>query len=373
MNRPYWLLTVLSMACSQAARIGPTGGVSPAQSQLSTDRATWQARAVFMAALETADTGRVAGLFAADAFLIAPAGDSIRGPDAIARFLAHLGHDAHAVAVSFGREGSLQSCVGAAREDLAYTARLTGADGTPRSVSGNVSVFWKQDSTGALRVAWVALSKADMRRRLTPQECPSVEAAMWRTWRWAVSVSAGACSCKVRAAGFTPDSKWAAVVPYNLVTVQRHVRPHLVAEIATGYTSGGPTTGTRFYPNRDYGLTRIGHSAEFLAALVAYEHRGLQVAAGPIVQLAHWRLRDSLVPYSTGGLPTFHDTTWSAVPVGIVGDVRYSMFVGSRTFLTFHAQTRRFPDAKIPPATPRLSAALDQSTSLFGIDFGVIF
>lgn len=367
--KAWWLLPALSVACAPLVRTDP---LSPAHAKQASDRATWQARTVFTAAVEAADTGRVAGLFAPDAFLIAPGGDSVRGPDAIARFLAHLGHDAYPVAVSFGREGSLQSCVGAAYEYLAYTARLTGVEGT-NSVSGNVSVFWKQDSTGALKVAWVALSKGDMRRGLTRQECPSVEAAMWRAWRWAVSVSTGACLCNVRAPGFTPDSKWAAVVPYNLVTIQRHVRPNLIAQIATGHTSNGPTTGTRTYPNRDFGLSRIGHSAEFLAAFVAYEHRGIQVGGGPIVQLAHWRLRDSLVPFSTGGLPSFHDTTWSAVPIGIVGDVRYSVFVGSRTFMTFHAQTRRFPNAKIPPATPRLSAALDQSTSLFGIDFGVIF
>lgn len=196
---------------------------------------------------------------------------------------------------------------------------------------------------------------------------------MWQTGRWAVSVSAGACACNLQAPGFTPDTKWAAVVPYNLVTVQRRVRPRLLAEIATGYTSSGPTTGTHTYPNRDFGLTRIRHSAEFLAALVAYEHRGIQVGGGPIVQRAHWRLRDSLVPFSTGGLPSYHDTTWSAVPLGIVGDIRYSLFVGSRSFVTLHAQTRLFPHAKVPPATPRNSAALGQSTSLFGIDFGVIF
>ncbi|MGH7520891.1 MAG: YybH family protein [Gemmatimonadales bacterium] len=367
--KAWWLLPALSVACAPVVRTDP---LSPAHAKQSSDRATWQARADFTAAVEAADAGRVAGLFAPDAFLITPGGDSIRGRDAVARFLAHLGHDAYPVAVSFGREGSLQTCVGAAYEYLAYNARLTRVDGT-QSVSGNVSVFWKQDSTGALKVAWVAVSQGDRRRGLTRQECPSVDAARWRAWRWAVSMSAGACSCKVRAPGFLPDSKLAPVVPYNLVTVQRHLRPHVVAGIATGHIATGSTTGTRTYPNRDYGLTRIGHSAQFLAGLVAYEHRGIQVAAGPIVQLAHWRLRDSLVPFSTGGLPSFHDTTWSALPIGIVGDVRYSMFVGSRTFMTFHVQTRRFPDARIPPATPRLSAALDQSTSLFSIDFGVIF
>ena len=364
-------LAVLSVACSPAVR---PGALSPVQPKLSTDRATWQARATFDAALETGDTARIARLFAPDAFLIVPGGDSVRGRDAVVHYLAELSQGAQRIAVSFGREGSLEACVGAAREYLVYTARLTGADGTSSSTSGNASVFWKHDSTGALQVAWIALPKSEMRRRLTREECPSVEAAHWRAWRWAVSVSvSGACSCTVRAQGFTPDSRWAVVMPYNLVTVQRHLRTHVVAEIATGLTSNEPTTGTRFYPNRDYGLTRIGHSAAFLAALVAYEHRGLQVATGPIVQLNHWRLRDSLVPFSTGGLPSYHDTTWSDVPIGIVGDARYSVFVGARTFVTFHAQTRRFGNAKIPPATPRLSADLNQSTSLFGIDFGVVF
>jgi hypothetical protein len=343
-------------------------------SHLSLDPLTWKARAAFDSAVQAGDTARMGRLFAPGAFVIAATGDTIPLRDAIAVYLAQSRQDTGAIRFSWGREGSLESCVGGAREQLVYTAHLTRPDGSASAASGHVAVFWKSDSAGAPKVAWIAFAKDERRRRLTRSECPSVEAAVWRSWRWAVSAYAtGACTCKVRIPEFTPASKWAVVVPPNLVTVQYHVRRHVVAEIATGGAFRRTTTGTRYYPNRDYGLTRIGSSAEFLAALVSYEQRGFQVGGGPIVQLTHWRLRDSLVPFSTGGPPSFHDTTWSHVPVGIVGDVRYSRLVGTRTFVTFGAQVRRLPDAKTPAATPRLAAALDQSTALFGIGFGVIF
>ena len=360
-------VTVLVVACTPLVQPSRPAGPVP-------DRLTWKARAAFDSAVAARDTARMANLFAPGAFVIAATGDTVPIRDAIPLYLSELRNDPGDVRFSWGREGSLESCVGGAREHLTYTARLTRADGSSSGVSGRLSVFWTADSSGALKVAWIAFAKSERERRLTGLECPSVEAAAWRTWRWAVSVYAtGACSCKVRSPGFTPASKWAVVVPPNLVTIQYHVRRHVVAEIATGGAFSRTTTGTRYFPNRDYGLTRIGYSAGFLAALVSYEQRGFQIGAGPVVQLANWRLRDSLVPYSTGGLPSFHDTTWSHVPIGIVGDLRYSLLVGTRTFVTLRAQVRHFPDAKTPPASPRFAAALDQGTSLLGIGFGVIF
>jgi hypothetical protein len=89
--------------------------------------------------------------------------------------------------------------------------------------------------------------------------------------------------------------------------------------------------------------------------------------------VSHWRWRDSVVPYSTGGLPSFQDTTWSSVPIGFVGDVRYNLLVSARTFLTFRAQLHRFPGMKTP-ASPRFPVAdVNQGSSLVGMGVGVVF
>jgi ketosteroid isomerase-like protein len=130
----------------------------------------------------------VAAFFAEDALLISSAGDSIRGRDAIARYLAQLVPGVVSAGFSFGREGSVERCVGAARERLSYTAHINYASRAPDTVSGNLSVFWKRDSAGALKVAWAAFSEREIRRRLRRSECSSTEDSIWRAWRLAVSL-----------------------------------------------------------------------------------------------------------------------------------------------------------------------------------------
>src|SRR5216683_3909437 len=174
--------TVLVVACSPAVQPSRPAGIAP-------DPLTWKARAAFDSAVQARDTARMASLFAPGAFVIAATGDTIPVRDAIAIYLAQMDRDpgGGTIQFSWGREGSLESCVGGAREQLVYTARLNRADGSSSAAFGNVSVFWRSDSTGALRVAWIAFAKGARTRRLTRSECPSVEAAAWRQWRWAVS------------------------------------------------------------------------------------------------------------------------------------------------------------------------------------------
>ena len=159
--------------------------------------------------------------------------------------------------------------------------------------------------------------------------------------------------------------------PPSLVSVQYHYRPHIIAEVVAGFVPSGNTMGARFFPNRDYAHVRLWYSSVFAAALVSYERWGFQVAAGPVVQMSHWRMRDSLVPYGTGGLPSFRDTTWSSTPIGVVGDVRYNFLISTRTFLSFRAELRRFPSLKTP-ATPRFPVAdVNQGSSLVGLGVGL--
>jgi len=384
-------VTVLVVACSPAVQSSRPAGIVP-------DPSTWKARAAFDSAVQARDTARMASLFAPDAFVITATGDTIPLRDAMAVYLSEASRDAGAIQFSWGREGSLESCVGGAREQLVYTVRLNRPDGSSGAASGNVSVFWRSDSSGALTVAWIAFAKDARTRRLTRSECPSIEAAAWRRWRWAVSVYpapgltvggtrssfesvlrrrgwvARECSCTAfPPTRFTPISDRTVFTPPTVASVQYQYKQHVIAEVVAGLSTSGNTMGARFMPNRDYAHTRLWYSAAFAAALVSYERWGFQVGAGPVVQVSHWRMRDSVVPYSTGGLPSFRDTTWSEVPIGIVGDVRYNLLVSARTFLTFQAQVRRFPGMKTP-ATPRFPVAdVVQGGSLVGLGVGLIF
>ncbi len=383
------LVVALAVACTPFVQPSRPAGPVP-------DPLTWQARAAFDSAVAARDTGRMARLFAPGAFVIAATGDTIPARDAIPLYLGALQRDPGVVRFSWGRDGALESCVGGARERLTYTVRLTRADESSTGVTGSVSIFWKPDSSGAIKVAWIAFAKNEMGRRLTRSECPSIEAAAWRLWKWAVSAYpapgltvsgtrssfesvlrqrgwvARECSCAAfPPMRLTPVSEGTIFAPPSLASVQYHYRPHIIGEVVAGFAPSGNTMGARFFPNRDYAHARLWYSSVFAAALVSYERWGFQVGVGPVVQVSHWRMRDSLVPYSTGGLPSFRDTTWSTTPIGIVGDVRYNFLIGTRTFLTFRAELRRFPNLKTP-ANPRFPVAgIDQGSSLVGLGVGL--
>jgi ketosteroid isomerase-like protein len=392
-----WALSTAVLACSPATQTSPPPGspVAPARrTRVSIERATWQARSAFDSAARAGDTTRVAAFFVEDALLISSAGDSIRGRDAIARYLAQLVPGVVSADFSFGREGSVERCVGAARERLAYAAHINYAGRSPDTVSGNLSVIWKRDSTGALKVAWAALSEREIRRGLGRSECPSREDSIWRAWRFAVTVvpvpvadipeAKGSFGSFLRASGWvdecvcggtlpvhTPASESTRLLPPSLVGIQYHLRRHVVGEILGGRIPKGSTMGAQFFTNRDFALTRLSYSGVFVGALASYEHWGLHLGVGPALQLAHWVLRDSLRP--SGGLPTTTDFRWSTLPLGIVADARFHRLVGDRLFLAVRAQVRRFQKVRTP-STPRFpSAMVAQGTSLVAVGWGVLF
>jgi ketosteroid isomerase-like protein len=338
----------------------------------------------------------MAAVFADDALLISPRGDSIRGRDAIVHYLVQLVPEAISAGFSFGRDGALQLCQGGARERLSYAAHIDNANGTRDAVSGNLSVLWKRDPAGALKVAWAAFSKREIRRRLRRSECLSPEDSTWGAWRLAVSlfpVPAAAtmgsqrsfesilrargwvdeCLCGGVFPSLTPVSSWTGRLPPGLVGIQYHWRPHVVAEILGGRIPKGSTMGAQYYSSRDYAQTRLFYSGAFVGALVSYEQWGFQVGIGPALQLANWRLRDSVIPYSTGGYPGFTDVGWSTQPIGVIGDAKYHRLVASRLFLEIRAQVRRFRKVATP-ATPRFPPAMvDQGSSFVGVGFGVVY
>jgi hypothetical protein len=182
-----------------------------------------------------------------------------------------------------------------------------------------------------------------------------------------------ACACLVTLPTYTPLSQRTRLLPPGLVSVQYHLRRHVVAEIVGGRAPQGSTMGAQTFSNRDYAQTRLSYSGPFVGAVLSYHQRGLQVGIGPVLRFAHWRLTDSLVPYSTGGYPVVTEARWSGVPVGIVGDARYHRLIGDRTFMAVRAEVRRFRKARTP-GTPRFPPAMvDQGSSFVGVGFGVVF
>jgi hypothetical protein len=360
----------------------------------------WKARAAFDSAVQAVDAGRIAELFAPNAFVIAATGDTLAAHDVIPLYLEELRHDGRSVRFTWAREGGLESCLGSrGRERLVYTARLTGPD-SATTLSGHVSVFWTLDSTGALKVGWIAFEKREIARRLTKLECPTSRSAPRYVyhWRGSVSVSLGgasevsrtpasfesslrqrawagpACPCYGPISTYTPIWGGTSVTAPHLISAQYQLLPHVVAEVLTGRSPRGTIMGARWMPNGDYAQTRLWYSASFVGALLSYEHSGFQVGAGPLIQTSQWRLRDSLVPFSTGGSPSYRDTTSSSkAPVGVVGDARYTVLLTSHTFLALRAQVRRVPDAKTPATSRFPEAAVQQGSSFVGLVLGLFW
>lgn len=402
MQRTLWplVVTVVMVACAPISRTASLPGSPGARfgpQPVSIDRATWQARAAFDSAARVGDVTGMAAFFAHDAVLISARGDSILGREAIGHYFAHLAGDATSADLRWAREGSLTMCVGGARERLVYTAHISNAGQTVDTVSGNLSVLWKRDAAGNLRIAWAALPEREIERRLRRSECRPVEDSVWSAWRLAVSVypapgfaRTGAtrsfegvlrargwvdvdCVCAGVTPNYTPVSSVTNPVAPDLIGIQYRFRDHMIAELVGGWTSSGSTMGAQTFSNRDYAQTRLTYSGTFMGALLSYELRGLQLGIGPALQLARWSLQDSLVPYSTGGLPSATESRWSTRPIGIVGDVRYHRLLGRRTFAAVRTQIRRFGAASTP-ATPRFpSTTVDQGSSFLGVGLGIVF
>lgn len=399
MKRPAWMhrwmgtASSLALACSRAGQLaGPAAGPHP----VSIEQATWRARAAFDSATRAGDTARMAAVFAEDALLISPGGDSIRGRDAIVRYVAEFLPEAHSAAFSFGREGDAELCRGSARERLAYTAHIAYESRAPDTVSGAVSVFWKRDSAGGVRVAWLAFPGPEMRRRLRRAECPSTEDSVWSAWRIAVTVfpvPAGVATAStrsfertLRARGWideclcggvypslTPISRRTWLLAPGLLALQYRIRRHVMAELLGGRLPSGSIMGAQYYSSRDYAQTRLFYSGMVGGVVIAYEQHGVRLAIGPGLQLARWKLRDSVIPYSSGGYPSHTDYKWTTIPAGVIADVQVHRLLSNRLYLAVQAQVRRFRKVSTP-ATPRFSSAkLDQGSAFLGVGWGVVF
>lgn len=395
MHSRLWLAAAafLVWACAPATSSRARGNRVSTSGLIPIERATWLAKAAFDSAATAGDTGRIAAFFAEDALLISATEDSIRGREAIAHYLIQLAPAAISADFTFGRD-AFELCQGGGRERLTFVAHVTHAGESPDTVSGHLAVFWKRDAAGNLTVAKASFSKLDAGRRSSRFDCPSLDDSIWRSWRFAITMFpvavygtsaehdfekvlrsrgwVGDCLCG-GIPSFTPVSKSNGRLLPGLLGLQYHWRRHAIGEIVIGRLPSGSTMGAQTYGNRDYAQTRLFYSGAYFGALLSYERWGIQVGIGPAVQVAHWRLRDSVIPYSTGGYPSFRDQKWSTLPFGIIGDARFHRLISSRLFFAMRGEARRFRRASTPPTMRFPEATVAQNSFFFGVGWGVVF
>ena len=391
-------VTTIVMACSHARQGGPPGGPdAPARRHIPIDRATWQARAAFDSGARAGDTSRMAAVFTEDALFVTPAGDSVRGRAAILQYLLRLAPEATSAEFSFGREGSLEHCIGRTRERLVVVAHVNYPSGSADTSAGNLLVFWKRDSTGAVKVVSLAYSEQQITRRLRTSECRPREDSVWGAWRFAVTIvplravsstetqrsfesvlrargwTDQSCICPNGSPLPTPLSDWNGQPIPGLVEIEYRLRRHVVAGLFGGFLPRGSTMGARLDGNRDYAQTRLtSHSGIVVGTLISYEHWGFQLGLGPALQSTRWLLQDSFRP-GTGPPTTVTDYEWSRQRFGFVVDAKLQRLLYYRVLISVGVQARRFPKEETPATARFAPARLNQNSSFLGIGFGVVF
>jgi len=393
---PVAVITVV-LGCSPATRGGSPGApIAPADLPIS--EATWRAKARFVSAARAGDAARISELFVEDALLIVSNGDTIRGRNSIALYLAQLAPGAISADFHFGRDGELEICGESARERLAYTAYLLSAGGAPDTVSGKVLVSWKRDSTSEVKVVSLVYSEWQITRGLRPSECRTPEDSLWGAWRFALTIvplpavstteTRGSFEGVLRARGWTdqscicsnaspiptPLSDWNGLLIPSLVEIEYRLRRHVVASVFGGFLSRGSTMGARLSGNRDYAQTRLtSHSGVVVGTLISYEHWGFQVGLGPALQSIHWLLQDSFRPGLGPGNTTVTDYKWSRQRFGFVVDAKLQRLLYYRVLISVGVQARRFPKEETPATARFAPARVNQNSSFLGIGFGVVF
>ncbi len=388
--------SLLLLGCSPASPARPRSGrpVAPARRHASISEATRQAKAAFDAAARTGDASRIAATFAENALLITATGDSIRGRFAIARYLAELTPTALSARFVYARDGAMKRCVGGALEHLVFTAYVENSSQRSDTLPGSVTVLWRWDSTGHLRVFWAAQVERNRRSRVERSLCDAVRDSVSQAWRYSVTLfpiaalasteSKGDFESALRTRGWTdvtcscygptrptPLSEWSWLVPPSLMGVEYRVNRRVSAEFIAGRIPQGSTLGAHDFSNSDHEEARLAYSGVFVAAIFSYEVLGFHFGIGPALQRTHWTLTDSL--RRSGGYPTFVKISQSTVPVGIVADVKYRTLVDDRTLFIVRAQLRRFATARTPGSATFPPAAIGQGSAFIGAGFGVVF
>ncbi|HJQ66638.1 MAG TPA: hypothetical protein VJ816_09690, partial [Gemmatimonadales bacterium] len=294
----------------------------------------------------------------------------------------------------YARDGALKRCVGGALEHLVFTAYVENSSQRSDTLPGTVSVLWRWDSTGNLRVFWAAQVERNRRSRVERSLCDAVRDSVSQAWRYGVTLfpiaalasteAKGDFESALRTRGWTdvtcscygptrptPLSEWSWLVPPSLMGVEYRVNRRVSAEFIAGRIPQGSTLGAQDFSNSDHEEARLAYSGVFVAAIFSYKVLGFHFGIGPALQRTHWTLTDSL--RQSGGYPTFVKLSQSTVPVGIVADVKYRTLVDDRTLFIVRAQLRRFPTARTPGSVTFPPAAIGQGSSFIGAGFGVVF
>jgi hypothetical protein len=319
----------------------------------------------------------MAAVFATDA-VVAFGGDTIRGRDAIDRFLVASMGDASWLEVYAAPERTGRCLVGMDETGGQYTAIRTVPTSSD-TLRGRYALRWiiADDTTaeiGALTSVNVFVGPAPAiagcgsretvryaRRRVFVAIPTPVAADGWSTLGSLTGVLSGRGYRAGDLLGLTPADGYGASFENALpvfASVRVRIGSHWSLEaFASLGTKQVHITG---YRSADSSYLRADSRGSFGGLVAAYQWHGFRAGLGPVLLAHTWTLRESHVDIDTGG--TFHagsavgSASWHERPVGVAALVAWTFPVSSVVYIEARAQLLRLPSQATRP-TPGFPAA----------------
>lgn len=340
-------------------------------------RAIAAARERFDAAVAVRDPHAMAAVFAPDA-IIDFRGDTIRGRDAIDRFLVTTLGEATWLEVYASPERTGRCLVGMDETGGQYTAIRTVPTSSD-TLRGRYALRWSLADDSTAQISALTTSAAFGGPAPAIANCGSRESVRFAERRVFIAVptpiAAGGWSTlgsltavlRVRAyqsgdlLGLSPTAGYGASFE-NATPVLASVRVRLtsrwsVEAFASIGTKQAHITGFR---TSDSSYIRADYRGAFGGVVAAYAWHGVRVGAGPVLLANSWVLQETHVDLDTGG--TFHPgsavgaASWHERPLGIVALAAWTFPVSSVVYIEARALVLRLPGQSTRP-TPGFPAA----------------
>ncbi|HXH62637.1 MAG TPA: hypothetical protein VNG95_00570 [Gemmatimonadales bacterium] len=340
-------------------------------------RAIGAARDRFDAAVAVRDPHAIAALFASDAVITFRA-DTIRGRDAIDRFLVTALGDASWLEVYAAPERTERCLTGMDETGGQYTAIRTVPTASD-TLRGRYALRWVLVDDSTALIGALTTSVAFVGPAPSIANCGSRESVRYAARRVFIGVPTpiatgawstfGSLTAALQGRGYrdgdllglTPAAGYGAsfenATPL-IASVRVRVTPRWSLEaFASLGTKQAHLTG---YRASDSSYLRADYRGAFGGVVAAYAWHGVRVGAGPVLLANSWTLQESHVDLDTGG--TFHPgaavgaASWHERPIGIVALVAWTFPVSSVVYIEARAQVLRLPAQSTRP-TPGFPAA----------------
>jgi hypothetical protein len=383
------VLALAATACSRGRQL-----VAPAATLRARESATTAAHMRLQGALNDQDSVDLAAVLRPDVQLIAPTGDTLRGP-LVLRYFMYVAAD-RSRRYRFA-PGSMESCADGSVYE--YDGDLSGPPRSGTVLTGRYAILWAADENWAtVREIRLAAERTTLRSALP---CESEYANAAKLHRFTASLTAetnaGGASGSIqdvehvmRSRGFAYHAQAATgpaasafpqrQLPHGSVLAGLRYRldPMWSSELQVAFGMRETVSGFDSVRSR---YVELSSAPLRLAALAQYQRGPLRLGVGPAVLIGNWTTHEDartleFQTLSVGGLPigdprylAYQDSFWrmnsgvqpsvasaSAPSVGVASDLAL-MFSMSRSLLAeLHAGAAIFSSASLP-STPGFSSA----------------